>query len=327
VHESIVQRLRATPGVENATIAVGTPFGNAFGVDLWVPGWDSIPDLGGGGPFISAVSRGYFETTGMRLLRGRTFTTADGAASERVAIVNEPMARALWPNEDPLDKCLQIFSKDLPCARVIGVVAEVRRFALRERPAMQYYVPFGQEVGFGGSVILARPLGDPSRFVATTRRLILETDPGLLSVRIAGMQDAINPLTRSWRLGATLFTIFGVLALVIAAAGLYSVIAYIAAQRAQEFGVRMTLGARAADILWLVLRRGMATVLIGVAMGFVIALLAGRFVASLLFETSPHDGVVMTAAAVVLFVVAMVACWFPALRASRVDAAVALRAE
>jgi predicted permease len=326
VHAAVTRRLRATPGVEHAAIAVGTPFGNAFGVDLWVPGRDSIPDLGSG-PFVNAVEHDYFEAAGMRLRRGRLFTAADNDQSERVVIINETMARTLWPSEDPLSKCLQIFTKELPCARVVGVITDPRRFGLTESPAMQYYVPFGQERGFGGSAIVVRPSGDPRQFMATLRRIILEVDPNVLSTRIMTMQEAIDPLTRSWRLGATLFTIFGALALAIAGIGLYSVIAYLVAQRTQEFGVRMALGARSDDIVRLVLRHGLVTVAAGLVAGVVVALLASRAVEPLLFQTSPRDVTVFALAVVTLFGAALLACFLPALRASRVDAATALRAE
>ena len=326
VYTAATERLRATPGVEHAAIAVGTPFGNAFGVDLWVPGWDSVPDLGSG-PFVNAVEHDYFEAAGMRLRRGRLFTAADNAESERVTIINETMARTLWPGQDPLSKCLQIFTKELPCARVVGVITDPRRFGLTESPAMQYYVPFGQEQGFGGSAIVVRPTGDPKQFISTLRRIILEVDPNVLSTRIMTMQEAIDPLTRSWRLGATLFTIFGALALAIAAIGLYSVIAYLVAQRTQEFGVRVALGAQTNDIVGLVLRHGLATVAGGLVAGVVIALFASRAVEPLLFQTSPRDVTVFALAIVTLSGAALLACLLPALKASRVDAATALRAE
>jgi predicted permease len=327
VLERAVDRLRTMPGVEQAAIAIGTPFGNAFGVGLRVPGYDSIPALGGGGPWISAVTAGYFETTGMRLLDGRSFANADRAGSERVTIVNEPMARALWPGEHAIGKCLQIFDDALPCAQVVGVVAEVRRFALREQPAMQYYVPFGQEVGMGGSVLLVRPAGNLDAFVPALRRVLNEIDPNIAYVRIGSMQNNIDPLVRPWRLGATLFGIFGALALVIAAIGLYSVIAYMVAQRTQEFGVRLALGATTQRILSLVLSRGMSVSAAGLVAGLVVALYAGRFLEPLLFETSGHDPVVLGGAMLVLLGVSILACLLPARRATRVDPVIALRAE
>ena len=328
VLERAIERLRATAGVEQAAIAVGTPFGNSFsGVFLRAPGHDSILDVSGGGPFISAVTSGYFEATGMRLLDGRTFTAADRAGSERVVIVNGPMATALWPGERAVDKCLQIFADTLPCARIVGVVAEARRFALREPSAMQYYVPFGQEIGIGGSMLLARPSGDPTAFGPTLRRVLNELDPSIAYVRIGPMQDNIDPLVRPWRLGAMLFGIFGALALAIAAIGLYSVIAYMVAQRTQEFGVRLALGATTRRILALVLSRGMAVSIAGLVAGLLIALYAGRFLEPLLFETSSRDPFVLGSAMLVLMGVSTLACVLPARRATRVDPVVALRAE
>jgi predicted permease len=327
VFSTVTQRLRAIPGVENAAVAVGTPFGNAFGVSMWAPGRDSIPKLEGGGPYLSAVEHGYFETTGMRLRQGRLLTAPDNATSERVVVINETMARVIWPGENPLSKCLQIFRRDLQCARVVGVVADVRRSALNEASAMQYWVPFGQERGIGGSTIVVRPSGDPETFIPVLRRLILEVEPRLLSTRIQTLQDAIDLLTRSWRLGATLFTIFGTLALVIAALGLYSVVAYVVAQQTQEFGVRMALGAQVSDIVRLVLRHAFVSVALGLAAGLAVALFAARYVEPLLFQTSPRDVTVFSMATLTLLGAAALACSLPAIRAARVDPAGALRME
>ena len=327
VHETALRRLRTTPGVEHAAIAVGTPFGNAYGVDLRVPGWDSLPDLGGGGPFVNAATPGYFEAAGMHLLQGRTFQASDGAGTPLVTIVNEPMARALWPGANALGKCLHIFERERPCASVVGVVAESRRFALREPPAMQYWVPYGQESGIGGSTIIVRPSGDLYAFVPALRRILLETDPAIIAVQISSMQDTINPLTRSWRTGATVFTVLGLLALAMAAVGLYSMLAYVVAQRTHEFGVRRALGATPGHIVALVVRGGMRPVMAGIVGGLTAAFLAAPYIRSLLFETSPYDLVATVVAAIALIVAALLACYIPARRGSREDVLVALRAE
>jgi predicted permease len=324
--ERAVDRLHLTPAVQHAAIAVGTPFGNMFGVTLSVPGYDSIPNLGDG-PYISAVTHGYFEATGMRLLQGRVFSANDRAGTERVTIVNETMAKTLWPNQNPLDKCLQIFSGEVACARVVGVVADVRRHALREPPAMQYYVPYGQEMGIGGSVLLVRPVGHPRDFVPALHRVLREMEPNLGLIRTKVMQEAIDPLVRPWRVGAILFGVFAALALIVAAIGLYSVIAYSVSQRTQEFGVRLALGATTGRILSLVLVGGVAVTVAGLAAGAVLAVVAGRFIGPLLFETSPRDPAVFAAAMFVLFAVAIVACLVPASRATRVDPVIALRAD
>lgn len=327
VYIRALDRLRATPGVHAAALAVGTPFGNSFSPDVWVPGYDSIPDLGGGGPYVSAVTDGYLDATEIRLLEGRAFTPGDRAGSERVTIVNEPMATALWPGQSPLGKCLQVFTKTLPCARVVGVVGQVRRFALREKPAIQLYVPFGQETGIGGTVLLVRTSGDPTDFIPLLRRVLRDVDPNVPYTFVNTMQEDIDPLVRPWRMGAILFGILGGLALAIAAIGLYSVIAYMVAQRMQEFGVRLALGATTRRILSLVISRGMFVVLTGLVVGQFVALLSANYLTPLLFETSTRDPLTFGAAALMLVTVAILACLLPAFRATRVDPVIALRAD
>jgi predicted permease len=327
VYMTAVERLREMRGVRHAAVAVATPFGFMMGVDLRVPGWDSLPVLPGGGPYISAVSSDYFDAMGTRLIAGREFEATDRAGSERVTIVNEPMARALWPNEAAVGKCMYIFNDSLPCARVVGVVAEMRRHQLREPSAMQYYVPLGQEVGIGGSALMVQPTGRVKEFAPQIQRLVRELDPTVLYVRTEPMQTALDPLHRQWKLGATLFGVFGLVALGIAALGLYSVIGYLVAQRTSEFGVRLALGATSRRIMSLVMRGGLTVVIAGLVAGLVASLLAGRFIEPLLFETSVRDPVVGATVVVTLLVVAIVACLIPAARASRVNPVTALRAD
>ncbi|MGH7677200.1 MAG: ADOP family duplicated permease, partial [Gemmatimonadaceae bacterium] len=323
----VLERLRATRGVNHAAIAVGTPFGFSFGVDLRVPGYDSLPRLAGGGPNLSVVTNDYFEVMGTQVVSGRTFGPGDREGSERVAIVNAPMARALWPNEGAVGKCMYVFNDSLPCARIVGVVGEMRRRQLREPPSMQYYVPFGQELGVGGSALMIQPAGTVQDFVPQFTRLAREMDPTILTVRTEPMQTVIDPLFRQWKLGATLFVVFGALALAIAAVGLYSVIAYMVAQRTSEFGVRMALGATGRRIVSLVLRSGLTVASAGLLAGLVAALLAGRFIEPLLFETPSRDPVIVAGVVVILLLVSVTACLIPASRASRVDPITALRAD
>jgi len=320
-----LERLRRLPTIEGASIAVGSPFGNAFTVDLSVPGRDSIPELEGGGPYISAVTSGYFASVGTPLRRGRVFTAEDREGSAPVVIVNETMARILWSGEDALGKCLLVGGAKI-CSQVVGVVADVHRNGLREPPAMQYYVPFGQERGIGGSVLLVRPRGQVSEALPLVRQSVLEM-PNVAGVRMETMQSVIDPEYAPWRLGAAMFGVFGGLALVIAAVGLYSVIAYLVLDRTRELGVRIALGASGGRIVREVVMSGMATTAMGIGLGTAAALVAGRFIEPMLFDVTAKNPTVIASVAVVVLLIAVVAAWSPARRASRVDPVTALRAD
>jgi predicted permease len=325
-----LERARSLPGVDHAALAVGTPFNSAFGVDLRVPGWDSIPEMKGGGPYVSAITSGYFEASGTRLQAGRAFTPADRDGSEPVAIVNETMASMLWPGRSALGQCLHVNDQPdapAPCSRVVGIVEDARRFGLREEPAMQYYIPLGQERGFGGTTLLVRPRTRPERMMAVLRRELIALDASLQFLGVETLQESIDPQVRPWRLGATMFSLFGALALAVAAIGLYSVIAYSVASRTHELGVRMALGAGTAQVIRMVVRQGAAMALGGVAIGLLLAFASSRRLESVLFDASPRDLGVFAIVALAAVVVAVLASLIPAIRAARIDPVTAFRVE
>jgi len=326
-HEAL-RRVRRLPGVESAALVVGTPFQMRFQVHLRVPGVPDLPRLPGGGPFIQAVSAGYFRTAGIDLLRGRRFAARDRANSEPVAIVSQTMAETLWPGHDPLGRCLLIGQEeDVSCSRVVGVVEDSNRLALREERAMQYFVPLGQEQGFAGSQLLVRPSGNPRALTEPLRRALLPLDPSLLWLSVEPLGDRLAPQLRPWRLGAVLMGMFGALALLISSIGLYSLLAHMVAARMREMGVRTALGARRGQVLGLVLRYGLGVAGLGLFLGLLIALLAGRAVGPLLFDVSPRDPVVYGAVAATILTVTLLACLTPGQRAARVDPATVLREE
>lgn len=318
-----LERVRDVPGVERASLAVGTPFGSSFGVDLRVAGWDSLP----GGAYVSAVTPGYFEGVGTRRLRGRTFEPSDRAGSEPVAVVNETMARTLWPGREPLGECLFIGRESPPCARIVGIVADARQNAINEVPSMHYYIPFGQERGFGGTQLIVRPAGDPTALIPALRTALMAVDASLLYVDIEVMDRFLEEELRPWRLGASLFVLMGLLALVVASVGLYSVMSYFVAQRTREIGLRLALGSPAWRLVRLVVGGSVGLAVVGILLGSVIALGGTRYLDTLLYKTSPRDPLVFVVSAGVLLTMSVLAALVPAWRARGVDPMVALRAE
>jgi len=324
---SAVARLRAMPWVEHAALSVGSPFGNGYsGITLKVPGRDSIPASVLDNASITAATADYFAAFGTPLRAGRVFTAADRDGSAPVVIVNETMARTLWPGTSALGKCIVIGDPPATCASVVGIVADVHRNSLRERAELQYYVPFGQERGIGGTTILLRPRGDLEAAMSKLRAALLAM-PAMPYTQIELMQSVLDPQYRPWRLGATMFGVFGLLALVIAAVGLYSVIAYLVADRTRELGVRIALGATGGRIVRQVVANGVAVTAAGVTIGVSVALLAAGYIQPLLFDMPARDPEVILVVAIVVLAIGAVAAWRPARRAAGVDPMVALRSE
>jgi predicted permease len=320
-----LERVRSIPGVEAASLSNGTPFQGAVSYALEVPGLDSIPKLPGGGPYVTSVLSDYFRTMGTRLVRGRLLTAEESATGARVAVVSETMARTLWPGQDPTGRCL-VMTRSSGCYNIVGVVEDTRRFQIiGEHAAMHFYVPLGQD--FRGAMLLVRSVGRPATIVETVRRELQRLDPGIGYISVRSPQDDVDWQVRPWRLGATMFVVFGGLALLVAAIGLYSLIAYLVAQRTHEFGVRVALGARTVDIARLVMGRSVGAAAAGVAIGVALALVLGRLVEPLLFETSPHDPSVFLAVTATLLTFAVLASVAPTRRAVRVDPVTALRSE
>lgn len=316
------------PWVQHAAIAVGLPFGDSFGVDLKVPGLDSIPQLKDGGPYINAVTSDYFAAVGTPLLRGRLFRPDERDGTPPVTIVDETMARLLWPGQDPLTKCLIIGDPKAspPCAAVVGVVADAHRNNIEESPTMQYYLPLGQERGIGGPVVLIRTRGDARQEIDRARKE-LSSISGVQDVRVKWMASELDPEYAPYRLGALMFGIFGGLALIIAAVGLYSVIAYLVTDRTREIGVRLALGAGARRVAADIVASGGAMTGLGILVGLVVSVVAAGYVQPLLFHVHTPNWPVFAGASALMLMIALLATWVPARRASRVDPVIALRSD
>lgn len=242
-------------------------------------------------------------------------------------VVNEAMATLLWPTGDPLGQCIYFRERNAPCHRVVGVVETARRDKLIEEPAPQSYLPLGAPVTstWGGTTLVVRVARGVERAVREDMTTLLRrTFPGA-EPRIRAMTENLEPQYRPWRLGATLFTALGFLALVVAVLGVYGTISYTVGQRMHEFGVRIALGARVRDVLTLVVGEGLRVIGIGVLLGVVLVLAAGRLIEALLYGVEPGNPAVILAASAALLFAAGVAALLPAWRGARVDPCTALR--
>jgi predicted permease len=327
--ERMLERAARLPGVAGAGLTSTAAFWS-FGIgDFTVPGFDSAAALRESLVISNVVTPGFLTAAGMRVVRGRALTGADVAGAPRVALVSEALARRVWRGADPVGRCVKIDGDSMPCTEVVGVVRNTVVRELREPPLMQYYVPLAQQPGDGARNLVVRAAEgrDPESLVPTLRREMAAVAPAARYVDVLPLVDRLAPQTRPWRLGASAFGALGALALVIAAVGLYSVMAYAVAQRLHELGLRVALGARARDVYVLVLRQGLAVAAAGIVLGVAAALLAGRWVGPLLFDVSPRDPFVLGAVAATLLAAALVATVVPARRATRVDPSDALRAE
>jgi putative ABC transport system permease protein len=314
----------AIPIVTHAALSAATPFYDSWSVGLSVQGIDTVRRLG---RFqLNAVSPDFFATFGTRILRGRAFTARDSRTAPLVMVVSRGMARRLWPGRDAIGQCVRMRSDTAPCRSVVGISEDVRERNIGgDSATYTYYVPASQLRGYPGLAI--RTDGPAAQHTDDIRRALQRVMPPPSYVTVTPFSNIIGSQTRSWQLGATMFLAFGLLALALAALGLYSTIAYTVAQRTHEMGVRIALGAQVRDILLLVVRDGVAVSVIGLALGAGAAIAASGWIAPLLFKESPRDPIVFGAVTLTLLAVAVAASSIPALRAARVDPQKALRAE
>lgn len=324
LRERLLERASALPVVEHASRNMTVPLWMTMSQTLYVAGIDSTDRLGSFE--LQAITPGYFATMGTRVVRGRPIAATDVEGAEPVIVVSESMAKILWPGKEALGQCVRIRSQADPCRTVVGIAENIYTGDIREAPALNYYLPIAQwRPERGGLFVRAR--GDGIGIVETVRSQLQGLMPGASYVTVTPLAEILYPQMRSFELGATMFTIFGVLALVVAAVGLYSVIAYGVAQRTHELGVRVALGAQARDVVRLVLVEALRVAALAAAIGTLAALVAGKWIKPLLFETSPRDPWILGAVAMAMLVIATIASLSPALRAARVDPNIALRAD
>jgi predicted permease len=328
VYRALGVELARLPGVADASIAFGSPLSQVIILSVRVPGGDSLVQEAGIRPIVTAASPGYFATVGTRIVRGRDFSPNEGAGTEPVVVVGETMARELWPRGDPIGHCVIFGNKEPACARVIGVVQDVHHVSLREPGLPQCYIPWGQDVRFiDGSVLLVRARGDARDLIPGVMQLLHRVGTELRAVDVQTLEQALDPQVRPWRVGATLFGLFGAIVALVAAIGLFSVVSYLVAQRTREIGIRIALGAQRANVLRLVLGSGLRTASVGALLGGGVAMAIAPFVQPLLFDNRARDPWLLGGVVVGLLATAFMASLLPSLRATRVDPLLALRAE
>lgn len=332
LYRQMLDRAQSVPGVERASAVNSVPFESSWRTRLYIPGRDpeTWGEQGGGryNRLSSFVTPDFFATTETPVLRGRGFTAADREGAPPVAILNEKLAGEIWPGEEALGKCLRVVKPSEPCTEVVGIVANTRTEELFAEAPGQYYLPLDQpRRAEMTNALLIRTRGKPEAVVETLRRELHTLSPNLPYIDVRLLQSSIEPRLLPWRLGATVFSVFGALALTVAMIGFYSVLSYIVSTRTHEIGIRLTLGAQRGDISKLLIGQGLKLLLGGLALGLLAALALSRITTSLLYGVTATDAVTLTAVAALFAATAFVACYMPARRATRVDPLVALRHE
>jgi putative ABC transport system permease protein len=321
--EQLQQNIRNLPGVTAVAVSDGLPFEMANYPGFRIEGRPEPDNKGSGLRY--KVSLDYFQAMGIELLKGRLFTAEDTRDSQRVIVINDVLARRHFPNEDPLGKRLKE-TPTSPSLEIVGVVRHVEHYNLDNKSAQpQFYTSFNQTPG--GRYVLVRTAIEPLSLAAAVRAQVaaLNKDQAVFNVRT--MEQILAQSVAARRFSMLLLTIFAIVALALASLGIYGLMSYAVAQRTREIGVRMALGASRRSVLRLMIGQGMKLALAGVALGLVASVALTRTMKNLLFGVSATDSVTLVAITLLLTVVALLACWIPARRATHIDPMVALRFE
>jgi putative ABC transport system permease protein len=327
-YENLTNRLRQIPRVRSVGAVGALPLAGQDGDADFVVEGAPPPEPGvNHAAWLRPITDGYLETVGLRLSQGRAFTPGDDAEAPRVLIINETLQERYFPETDPVGQRITFGSGENPNWRtIVGVAHDIRQFGIREPARPAVYLPYRQ-VSFPGMGVVVKVDGDPTEIAGDVRTAITAVDPALAASSIEPLQGLVDDALAPDRFVTMLLSVFAVIALLLAAVGIYGVVSFGVARRMREMGIRLALGADASDVLALVLRGTATIALIGVGIGLGGSLALGRFLEALLFEVEPNDPATMAATAAVLGGVAMLAAWVPARRARKADPVVVLRQE
>jgi putative ABC transport system permease protein len=325
-YELAIARVSSIPGVESAALATRVPLQvNPNRWEIWVPGRHQ-PDVQGDTIEATTVSPGYFQTIGVPIVEGRAFSDSDRPETPRVAVVNETFARRYWPGESAIGRTFHTRGPEGPQFEIVGVSADHKVLTLSEPPTPFLHIARNQRPS-SYAAIIARTRGDAAALLREMRRELLAIEPNLVFVENQTMEAEVDATLFPMRVGAWLVSGVGMVAMLLAAIGLYGMIAYAVARRTREIGIRVALGARPGAVLALVLRQGLLVAVAGLVVGCLLAAVAARAIAGALYGVSSCDPVSWLTAAAVLLVVSALANLVPAWRAVRVDPSVALRTD
>lgn len=324
------ERLQALPGVDNVGLSTALPpiYDPNFS-DTEIEGYEY---KAGARPqnvdYFQVVSPGFFSALRMRLIDGRFFEDRDGPETPDVCVVNQTMARAFWGNKNAIGRRIRP-GNDGPWCTIVGIIEDAKNAGLDRPPGTEVYLPFNQRQAFPWRTraIVARSHGDLNALALTIRKEVAAIAPGVPVTRVRTMDEVVAESRSRPRFLTQLLAVFSITALILASVGIYGVISYSVAQRTREFGVRMALGARASDVLRLVLNRGISLTLLGLLIGLAGSMALTRFLSTLLFGVTATDPLTFAIVPMVLTAVALFASYFPARRATRVDPLQALRYE
>ena len=332
-HNQLLERVSAVPGVKTATIAYDHPLTSNWLDSFEIEGRVAPAESRMQSANFIPVGPDYFDTVGVHLVAGRTFTPRDDQDHPGVAIVNESFVKHYFPNENPLGQRMKpgppgrIWkNRKLVSFEIVGIVHDVKLAGLEAPSEPAYYLPASQ-APLEDMMILVRTTVDPLSIVGAVREAVWSIDPNQPIANVSTLEKVVDDSIAQRRLNMLLMGLFGGLAMLLSAVGIYGLLSYAVTQRTQEMGIRMALGARAGDVLKLVLRQGMTLALAGEAIGLVGAFVLTRLIRGLLFGVTPNDATTFVAVAGMLAVVALLACYIPARRATKVDPLVALRYE